>query len=149
MKISTTINRFLCGMTALLAFMSCDGKAGLETDSAVFTLQEARSIFERMVEDAVSKSGTCESGKMRSRLSPGEYAPIWEDAESLKEGTCVGYIVPIETEYRIYSYTGKYGEKVDRPWRRVRQELSVMKDLSTGIVDILSDCGIRLQQVID
>ena len=91
-----------------------------------FTLEQAQDIFEREVVPATRSQ---ERSSYRSKLSPGEFTPCWEEAVIYSEDGLVGFIMPIQAEFNIYSYKRTPDNIIHRPWRRVKQELVICKDI--------------------
>ena len=131
------MNKELIFFIALVMALILPSCARIESDndrSDTFPIEEARTLFEKELSNRATRSGA--TVKNRSRLSPGDFSPMWESAEYAEKSGTITYLIPLNSEYRLYSHGGKYGEKTKRPWRRVSQELLISKNLSSGKVDI-------------
>ena len=94
-----------------------------------FTLEQAQDIFEREV---VPATRSLERSSYRTKLSPGEFAPCWDEAVAYSEDGLVGFIMPIQAEFNVFSYKRTPDNIIHRPWRRVKQELIISRDIIHG-----------------
>ena len=96
----------------------------------LFSLNDAKAVYENEVLATATRASSSTAPK--SKLSPGEFTPLWDEAEAFRDKDVIGYTVPIYAERNIYSYRRTPDNIIHRPWRRVRQELVVTHNLSSG-----------------
>ncbi len=102
------------------------------SDGLSFSLDEAREFFEADFSAFRTKG---QGNALPSRFSPGDYTPMWEDAEYSVSGSCAAYDVAVLPERSLVAIRSEFGMNGARAERlRVYQKLVVMKNTASGVI---------------
>ena len=102
------------------------------SDGLSFSIDDARAFFEA---DYSAFRTKAQGNALPSRFSPGDYTPMWEDAEYSVLGSCAAYDVSILPERSLVAIRSEFGMSGARAERlRVYQKLVVMKNTASGVM---------------
>ena len=97
-----------------------------------FSIDDAREFFETDYSAFRTKG---QDNALPSRFSPGDYTPMWEDAEYSVSGSCAAYDVAVLPERSLVAIRSEFGMNGARAERlRVYQKLVVMKNTASGVM---------------
>ncbi len=114
--------------------------------SDAFSLDEAKEFFEKDYA-TVSTKADAETKKPFRRLSPGEFTPLWENAQYSIRGDIAAFDVPVIAEKRIRAIRSRFGtDGAKAKIVNAYQKLVVVKNCSNGnygayILTLVPDIG--------
>ena len=129
-------SRIILMFAVLTGLCSCQvaelssGRHGV--GDVAFSIDDAREFFEA---DYSAFRTKAQCNALPSRFSPGDYTPMWEDAEYSVSGSCAAYDVAVLPERSLVAIRSEFGMNGARAERlRVYQKLVVMKNTASGVM---------------